>query len=126
MQLPGKGVVVPLPQIEAICLHFGLTALWNKIANDPPIHPFSSDGCSLWFDKWKGFDLYPACFKHDLKYWAGYPGEEVERLIADAEMMIEVARIMGSIHMAETMYAGVRLGGGAWVRASFSWGFGRA
>lgn len=126
MQLPGKGVVVSLPQIEAICLHFGLTALWQKIARDPPIHPFSSDGCSLWFDKWKGFDLYPACFKHDLKYWAGYPGEEVERLIADAELMIEVARIMGSTHMAETMYAGVRLGGGAWVRASFSWGFGRA
>lgn len=126
MQLPGKGVVVPLPQIEAICLHFGLTALWQKIARDPPIHPFSSDGCSLWFDKWKGFDLYPACFKHDLKYWAGYPGEEVERLIADAELMIEVARIMGSTQMAETMYAGVRLGGGAWVRASFSWGFGRA
>lgn len=126
MQLPGKGVIVPLPQIETICLHFGLAALWNKIANDPPIHPFSSDGCSLWFDKWKGFDLYPACFKHDLKYWAGYPGEEVERLIADAELMIEVARIMGSTHMAETMYAGVRLGGGAWVRASFSWGFGRA
>ncbi len=126
MQLPGKGVVVSLPQIEAICLHFGLTALWQKIARDPPIHPFSSDGCSLWFDKWKGFDLYPACFKHDLKYWAGYPGEEVERLIADAELLIEVARIMGSTQMAETMYAGVRLGGGAWVRASFSWGFGRA
>jgi hypothetical protein len=125
MDFPGRGRVVPLAQVKDICAHFGLVALWEKIEKNPPCHPFSSDGCSLWFDKWKGFNLYPACFKHDLKYWAGYPGEEVERLIADAELMIEVAQIMGSIHMAETMFAGVRVGGGEWMKASFSWGFGR-
>lgn len=126
MNLPRKGVEVPLTQMQDICVYFGLTTLWQKITTDPPRHPFSSDGCSLWFNKWNGFDLYPACFKHDLKYWAGYPGEEVERLIADAELMIEVARIMGSTRMAETMFAGVRVGGGEWMNATFSWGFGRA
>lgn len=125
MQLPPQGVVVPLPLIQDICIHFGLTSLWTKIAADPPPLPFASDGCSLWFDRWRGFDLYPACFRHDLKYWAGYPGEEVERLIADAELMIDVARIMGTTQMAETMFTGVRLGGGEWTRASFAWGFGR-
>ena len=87
--------------------------------------PFCSDGCSLRFDKWDRFDLYPACFKHDLKYLAGYPSEEVERLVADAELMIEVAPIMGSTQMAELMFAGVRVGGVEWVKASFSRGFGR-
>lgn len=62
---------------------------------------------------------------HDLKYWAGFPGEDVERLIADAELMIEVAKITGSIEFAETMFTGVRIGGAQWLRASFSWGFGR-
>jgi len=123
--LPARNVIVPLEQIEKICARFGLDALWAKIAKDPPARPFKSDGCSLWFNKWQGYDLYPACFRHDLKYWAGYPGESVERLVADSELMIEVARIMGSTKMAETMFAGVRVGGGGWTRASFAWGFGR-
>ncbi|MCL2458841.1 MAG: hypothetical protein FWF31_08370 [Desulfobulbus sp.] len=116
IDLPARGEVVTPYQIKAICAHFGLEDLWAKIAQDPPNPPFKSDGCSLWFDQWKGCDLYPACFRHDLKYWAGRPGEEVERLIADAELMTEAARLMGSTGMAETMFAGVRLGGG-WTRA---------
>ncbi|CAK8724504.1 MAG: hypothetical protein CDV28_1447 [Candidatus Electronema aureum] len=125
MNIPKAGTVVPLAQIRELCRYFHLHELLAKIEKNPPPKPFKSDGCSFWFDKWQGFDLYPACFKHDLKYWAGYPGEEVERLIADAELMIEVARIMGSTGMAETMFAGVRAGGGDWLKASFSWGFGR-
>ena len=125
INLPARNVVVPLAQIKEVCACFGLEALWAKIAKDPPARPFKSDGCSLWFNKWQGYDLYPACFRHDLKYWAGYPGEEVERLVADSELMIEVARIMGSTAMAETMFTGVRLGGDTWTRASFAWGYGR-
>ncbi len=125
MNLPEAGKEVTLEQVKDICSQFNMVALWEKIERDPPGVPFCSDGCSLWFDKWEGFDLYPACFKHDLKYWSGYPGEEVERLVADAELMIEVAQIMGSTQMAEVMFAGVRVGGVEWVKASFSWGFGR-
>jgi hypothetical protein len=69
--------------------------------------------------------LYPAGFLHDLKYWAGYPGEDVERLVADAELMTDVARLLKSTTMAETMFHGVRVGGTETLQASFSWGFGR-
>jgi hypothetical protein len=126
MQLPQKGEIVSLPRIKEICQHYGLHELWAKIENDPPPRPFKSDGCSLWFDTWQGVSLYPACFLHDLKYWAGYPGDELERLVADAELMIDVARLLGSTSMAETMFHGVRVGGHEIFRQSFSWGFGRA
>ena len=126
MKLPVKGSLVPLKKIKEICEFFGMQALWRKIEKDPPSHPFKSDGCSMWFDTWQGKDLYPACFLHDLKYWAGYPKEDVERLVADAELMIDVARILQSTAMAETMFHGVRLGGNEIFKRSFSWGFGRA
>lgn len=123
--LPALGEEVPLPRIREICAHYGLHDLWRKIERDPPPRPFKSDGCTGWFDEWKGVSLYPAGFLHDLKYWAGYPGEDVERLVADAELMRDVARLLGSTEMAETMFNGVRLGGTEKFRLSFSWGFGR-
>jgi hypothetical protein len=125
MDLPNKGEVVPLHRIKEICEHYNLHELWAKIEKDPPQKPFKSDGCSLWIDSWAGKNLYPACFLHDLKYWAGYPDEDVERLIADAELMMDVARITGGTGMAETMFHGVRVGGHEMFKQSFSWGFGR-
>lgn len=119
------GEEVPLPRLKEICEHYGLRDLWRKIERDPPPRPFKSDGCTGWFDDWKGVSLYPAGFLHDLKYWAGYPGEDVERLVADAELMIDVARLVGSTEMAETMFHGVRVGGTEKLNAPFSWGFGR-
>lgn len=124
-ELPALGEEVSLERIREICAHFGLHALWLKIERDPPPLPFKSDGCTGWFDDWKGVSLYPAGFLHDLKYWAGYPGEEVERLVADAELMIDVARLLGSTVMAETMFHGVRLGGSDKLNTPFAWGFGR-
>lgn len=126
MQLPAKGEEVPLPQIREICQHFGLLELWQKIEQDPPEKPFKSDGCSLWCDTLSGTDLYPACFLHDLKYWAGRPGEDVERLIADAELLIDIARRVGSHCIAESMFQAVRVGGHEVFGLSFSWGFGRS
>jgi len=125
MKLPDKGEGVSLPEIKDICDSYHLSELWKKIEKDPPQQPFKSDGCSMWYDSWKGKSLYPACFLHDLKYWAGHPGEELERLIADAELMIDVARLTGSTALAETMFHGVRVGGHAIFKRSFSWGFGR-
>lgn len=125
MALPALGEEVPLPRIKLICEFHGLHDLWRKIERDPPLRPFKSDGCTGWFDDWKGVSLYPAGFLHDLKYWAGYPGEDVERLVADAELMIDVARRLGSTEMAETMFHGVRVGGAGRLNTSFSWGFGR-
>jgi hypothetical protein len=125
MELPAKGEEVPLDRIREICEHFGLHELWSKIESDPPDKPFKSDGCSMWIDEWDEISMYQACFLHDLKYWAGRPGEDVERLIADAQLMIDVARLLGSTGMAETMFRGVRLGGHEIFKRSFSWGFGR-
>lgn len=125
IELPSHDEIVPLPRIRAICEHYGLRALWRKIERDPPARPFASDGCTGWVDDWNGTSIYPACFLHDLKYWAGYPGEDVERLVADAELMIDVAHLLGTITMAETMFHGVRVGGHEAFRQPFSWGFGR-
>jgi hypothetical protein len=124
--LPASGEEVPLGEIKRICEHYDLPQLWEKIKHDPPPIPFQSDGVTGWFGQWRGVSLYPAGFLHDLKYWAGYPDEDVERLIADAEFMIDVARLLNSTQMAETMFHGVRLGGSEHLKASFSWGFGRA
>lgn len=124
-KLPAIGEEVPLPRIKEICEHYGLHDLWSKIERDPPLRPFKSDGCTGWVNEWKGISIYPAGFLHDLKYWAGYPGEDVARLIADAELMIDVARLLQTTAMAETMFHGVRIGGQEKLNASFSWGFGR-
>jgi len=126
MELPKKGEEVPLSKIKKICEAYDLHDLWVKIEKDPPPKPFKSDGCSMWVDSWKGKSLYPACFLHDLKYWAGRPGEDVERLVADAELMIHVAKLLGSTEMAEAMFHGVRVGGHEIFERSFSWGFGRS
>lgn len=125
MQLPKKGAIVPMNQIKEICEHYGLHELWAKIEKFPPEKPFKSDGCSMWLDTYQGVDFYPFCFLHDLKYWCGFPGEYAERLIADAELMIAVAKA-GEPQMAEIMYSGVRVGGHEAFKKSYSWGFGRA
>ncbi|MFT3870975.1 MAG: hypothetical protein QM715_21180 [Nibricoccus sp.] len=125
MNLPPIGQEVTLPEIKAICEHYGLVELWKKIERDPPKRPFKSDGCTGWVNEWKGVSIYPAGFLHDLKYWCGYPGEDVARLIADAELMIDVAKLLNETGMAETMYAGVRVGGNEKFKLAFSWGFGR-
>lgn len=124
-QLPAVNEDVSLKKIKAICEHYGLPDLWKKIEKDPPSMVFSSDGCTLWPNISNGKNIYSACFLHDLKYWAGYPNEDVERLVADAELMIDVARIRNSTKIAETMFHGVRVGGTDKLKMPFSWGFGR-
>ena len=125
MKLPAVNEEVPLKTIKEICENYGLHDLWKKIKKDPLASTFVSDGCTMWPDKTNGKDIYPACFLHDLKYWAGYPNEDVERLIADAELMIDVAKIRQSTKMAETMFHGIRVGGTEKLKMAFSWGFGR-
>jgi hypothetical protein len=125
MELPAINEEVSLDRIKEICAHYHLEDLWKKIETDPPARVFKSDGCTGWVDSWKGVDIYSACFLHDLKYWAGHPGEDVDRLVADAEMMIDVARLQNSTNLAEVMFHGVRVGGNEKLKSSFSWGFGR-
>jgi hypothetical protein len=126
--VPAKGVVVSMPDIKRLCEAKGLPRLWERIAADPPPKPFTSDGCSLFFNQLANIDIYPACFFHDLKYWCGYPvstpAERLERFVADAELMVDVAALGADFFIAETMFRGVRTGGGP-GSLPFSWGFGR-
>jgi hypothetical protein len=122
--LPEKCEEVPLDEIKDICKAYGLNDLWEKINSDPPPKAFKSDGCSMWINSWRGVNLYPTCFLHDLKYWSGRPGEEDERLIADLELMIAIAE-EGLPIMALVMFVVVRVGGNECLEMPFSWGFGR-
>ena len=125
MDLPPLGEVVPLPRIREICLAAGLEVLWAKIDEDTPSQEFRCDGCTYWPDRWPCGDIYPACFLHDLKYWAGRPGERAERKAADLALRKAVEGIVGTRVMPWVMYLGVRLGGGWPYKGRFSWGFGR-
>jgi hypothetical protein len=129
-ELPNKGEIVSLKEIRCICIHFGLTNLWNKIENDPPNVPFKSDGCSYWPDNWKSkcgkkVSLYEDCLKHDLHYWAGYPEEDIARFLADVELMFGVVIKTKRIGLGLLMFLGVRIGGSEKFKTSFRWGFGR-
>lgn len=125
-QLPDVNQEVSLDTIKEICEVFCLPEIWEKIERDPPAKTFVSDGCTGWPDITSGISIYQACFLHDLKYWCGHPGEEVARLIADAELAIDVARLRDSTKMAEIMFHGVRRGGTEHLKRAFSWGFGRS
>lgn len=126
--VPPKGTVVSLQDIQRLCEAKGLARVWQRIAADPPPKPFVSDGCSLFFNQLANVNIYPACFFHDLKYWCGYPAstpaERLERFIADSELMVDVARLGVDFFIAETMFRGVRTGGGP-SALPFAWGFGR-
>ncbi len=124
-KLPEINSEVSLETIKEICEVYDLPEIWKKIEKDPPAKPFVSDGCSMWPDITSGISIYEACFLHDLKYWCGFPGEDVARLKADAELMIDVSRIRDSVKMAEIMFHGVRVGGTEHLKQAFSWGFGR-
>lgn len=152
MELPKKGEIVSLEEIKEITDHFELYKLWDLIENDPPSKPFSSDGCSFWFDKWNNISMYPACFVHDLYYWSGYKGDRIARLHADIRLMEDVVGLLGvtdvteefkdpplsrlqedldlpesidGVTMAELMFFGVRRAGGPFWGRKHSWGFGR-
>lgn len=123
--LPPRGEVVPLSTIKDICTHYELPELWTLIETNPPKLPFESDGCSMWPDTWvSGKDLYEGCFVHDLFYWSGIPGDRLARLHADVWLLMWVAE-NASIELAETMFNGVRMGGGEMLDTPWRWGFGR-
>lgn len=124
-QLPKVNSEVPLEVVREICEVYDLPEIWAKIEKSPPAKTFVSDGCTMWPDVTGGISIYEACFLHDLKYWCGHPGEDIARLQADAELMMDVARIRNSIKMAEIMFQGVRRAGTERLKLAFSWGFGR-
>lgn len=88
------------------------------------LRPFTSDGCSRFFDGVPGYDSrlwVTCCIQHDVAYWQG--GTEDERRSADNQLRRCVADKAGAT-VGELMYLGVRLGGSNALPTSWHWGYG--
>ncbi|MBJ01205.1 MAG: hypothetical protein CME67_08230 [Halobacteriovoraceae bacterium] len=100
-----------------ILLYAGLS--WSA-----QILPFSTDGCSAYFD---GFDKesktewFHCCFAHDIVYWIG--GTSEERLNSDLELEACVENSSNSTN-AYMMYLGVRFGGRPDTGLPWRWAYG--
>lgn len=133
MNLPDIGKLVYQEDLERILAFYGEHAMYKRIAEDPPMSIFSSDGCSCWPDSFgKYIQLYECCFLHDIPYWFGYPKFYVrgwrDRLIADVKLFGRVLLTNGwkSFPIAVVMFIGVRIGGIWWIGIrNAHWGFGR-
>jgi hypothetical protein len=85
-----------------------------------PLHPFTSDGCSLFPDgDWGG-----CCYNHDLAYWRG--GSWRQRAKADRDLRYCVASKGGFWYgvLSWLMWVGVRVGGMAAWPTKHRWGYG--
>lgn len=79
---------------------------------------FVGDGCTFFPDG----DYADCCLAHDRDYYRG--GTKAERKASDKRLQ-QCIRGKGHKYISKLMYLGVRIGGGAWLRAPFSWGFGQ-
>lgn len=79
---------------------------------------FIGDGCTFFPDG----DYADCCLAHDRDYYRG--GTKAERKASDKRLS-RCIRGKGHKYISKLMYFGVRLGGGSWLRAPFSWGFGQ-
>ena len=110
IKLPEKNKPLEVATVLKLAKEQGKDDIVAILESNPPDDVFVSDGCSMWPDSWFGADLYPACFWHDVRYWCGLEGDDLARLKADAELMVDVAGIQ-SVELGVTMFSGVRIGG---------------
>jgi hypothetical protein len=95
-----------------------LPTLLTACATIGPLAPFTTDGCSLFPDGSfiSNTSWCHCCVAHDLVYWRG--GTAEARLLADRELKACVQKAADNPVVAQSMYAGVRLGGGGSVRGA--------
>jgi len=88
------------------------------------IKPFTTDGCSAFPDRSMitHKDWCNCCVTHDFAYWRG--GTAAQRLAADQALQVCVLQTTGNKSLADTMYAGVRAGGGPYYFTTYRWGYG--
>ncbi len=125
MEIPKPGTTVSTKDAIAICNAHGKTDLARRLQDNLDRLPaeWIFDGCSCWYQTWRGHPVYQVCFWHDVAYLIG--GDEAMRLEADLELALGLVRMTRSVDFAEITLAGVRIGGaGAW-RKNFSWGYGQ-
>lgn len=96
------------------------------MANLPEWKDEWSDGCSIPFHLKRFLIETPAmracCVKHDKKYY--YGGSIKDRLVADAEFLLDLLEAGIEPIIAEEMYKAVRLLGGPSAQQPYSWAFG--
>lgn len=91
---------------------------------DSSLHPFSSDGCSLFPNSSliNEDDWCFCCFEHDLAYWRG--GTYAEREAADSRLKDCVLANTNNRTLATLMYEAVRFGGSPYFYNWYRWGYG--
>ena len=101
-----------------------LSILLVGCSSDDELHPFASDGCSLFPDASliSSDDWCSCCFQHDLAYWRG--GTAEERKAADQQLRNCVLQKTGNQALATMMYDGVRVGGSPYFYNWYRWGYG--
>lgn len=115
------------PLVYALmCSLLLLTTLATPSMAQEEMHPFSTDGCSLFPDRSQlsKTDWCGCCIQHDFAYWRG--GSAETRLRADEELSACILRATGNKALAELMFSGVRTGGGPYFYTSYRWGYGWA
>jgi hypothetical protein len=118
--LPSPGETITAKQLLQLAVMDGTRpALVAKLRKQLPDKLFVSDGCSGGCpQRWRGVNLYPYCFWHDGWYFAG--GTRLEKLRADARLMMDVAESTEDPDWAVVMFNSVWLGGN--LPASWQWG----
>ena len=88
------------------------------------LRPFTTDGCSLFPDRSPigASDWCACCAAHDLAYWRG--GTEKERALADEQFHACIVAATGDRLLADSMVAGVKMGGTPHIPTPWRWGYG--
>jgi len=122
--IPKPGSVVAVDYAIRLCEDSGRVELAKRLtdAKDKLPKSWVFDGCSYWFNTYKGYPVYKVCFWHDCEYLVG--GTEAQRLMADYDLGKGLVAMTGSVDFSEITFAGVRVGGEAAWKKNFSWGFG--
>mgnify|MGYP003334762215 FL=1 len=130
LRFPARGVVAGAALLMQA--HFALAQPQpapSAPPTEPPkqaavLAPFTSDGCSLFPDRAPvgNADWCTCCVEHDIAYWRGGTAEEREQ--ADQRLRACVTNKTGDQTLGETMYLGVRAGGGPYFLTWYRWGYG--
>lgn len=112
---PYQGQDHDLAEIQAIAAeNCGISP---EITGSADIHPFTTDGCSMWPDS----DWRECCIEHDIKYWCA--DSDSGRKMAD-QVLRECVRDHSGATNAFLMYIGTRLGGFSLFPFPWRWGYG--
>jgi hypothetical protein len=133
MTLPEIGDTIVTEEALALCRHFGLGYLTQRLEANPSEYKcWEFDGCSILPDQLMGFftgckweDItYGCCLPHDLCYAYGEPGNDIEQERVDLKFYSDLVTKAGMAKwMAAAFLAAVRVGGKEEFGLSFSWGF---